>query len=141
VAAKKRSTTERELKREVKTLRSKLERADARANRWKAKARRADEGQAQAQAQVKKLNKRLDKATRPGQIRVSTPPRATSTPTTDPVPSSDAAALETQSTARTQARSAPDATWTVVRLREEARARGLTGVSGKTKAQLLTLLT
>jgi vancomycin resistance protein YoaR len=34
----------------------------------------------------------------------------------------------------------PDATWTVVRLRAEARARGLTGVTRKSKAQLLEVL-
>ncbi len=35
----------------------------------------------------------------------------------------------------------PDASWTVVRLRAEARARGLNGVSTRSKAQLLDLLT
>jgi len=34
----------------------------------------------------------------------------------------------------------PDATWTVVRLRAEARARGLTGATRKSKAQLLDAL-
>jgi hypothetical protein len=35
---------------------------------------------------------------------------------------------------------APDETWSVVQLRAEARARGMTGMSNKTKAQLLTAL-
>ena len=35
---------------------------------------------------------------------------------------------------------APDETWSVVQLRAEARARGLTGMSNKTKAQLLAAL-
>jgi hypothetical protein len=90
---------------------------------------------------VKKLSKRLKRATQPAQTHTSTPPRAASTPTATPVPTSDASAPDTQTGAQTQASSAPDATWTVVRLREEARTRGLTGVSGKTKAQLLALLT
>ena len=34
----------------------------------------------------------------------------------------------------------PDETWSVVRLRAEARARGLTGMWDKTKAQLLAAL-
>ncbi|HEY5783215.1 MAG TPA: hypothetical protein VIT65_00395, partial [Microlunatus sp.] len=35
----------------------------------------------------------------------------------------------------------PDETWTVVQLRAEAHARGLTGMSDKTKEQLLAALT
>jgi hypothetical protein len=34
----------------------------------------------------------------------------------------------------------PDETWSVVQLRAEARARGLTGMSSKTKGQLLDAL-
>jgi hypothetical protein len=34
----------------------------------------------------------------------------------------------------------PDETWTVVELRAEARARGLVGMSSKSKAQLLAAL-
>ena len=40
-----------------------------------------------------------------------------------------------------QPTSTPDASWTVVRLRQEARARGLTGMSGKPKAEVLAALT
>jgi hypothetical protein len=40
-----------------------------------------------------------------------------------------------------QPTSTPDASWTVVRLREEARARGLTGMSKKSKAEVLAALT
>ena len=47
---------------------------------------------------------------------------------------------ETSDTAG-QPTSTPDMSWTVVRLRAEARARGLTGLSSKPKAEILAALT
>jgi len=73
---------------------------------------------AESQAIVKKLRKRLEKAS------------TSSVP--DARPTATASSMETFGT--------PDETWTVVRLRGEARSRGLTGLSGKSKAQLLEML-
>jgi chromosome segregation ATPase len=117
-AKKKRpSSTEKELKTDVKKLRSKLERADAKADRWKKKAARLQKAAARSEAQVKKLEKRLGKATRAAEQ-----------------PAPDAGTGEATSAV------VPDETWTVAQLRAEARDRGLTGLSGKPKAELLAAL-
>jgi hypothetical protein len=118
VAAKKKSATEKQLKGEVKKLRAKLERADAKAERWKSRARQHEKGAAESQATVKKLRKRLEKAS------------AERVPDAQP----------TASVSSPQTGATPDVTWTVVRLRSEARSRGLAGLSGKSKAQLLEML-
>ncbi len=52
----------------------------------------------------------------------------------------DLAAVAATATPQESATVAPDEGWTVVQLRAEARARGLTGLSGKTKAELLDAL-
>ena len=132
-AKKQSAATDKELRGKIKKLRSKLERADARAERWKTKAERLERTAAESEARVKKLTKRLDKASRtsgprqpPAIERAPETPAATTDPT--PVDSSPSAA-------------APDASWTVVQLRAEARSRGIAGLSGKSKAELLAALT
>jgi hypothetical protein len=118
VAAKKKSVTEKQLKGEVRKLRAKLERADAKAERWKSRARQNEKVTAESQATVKKLRKRLEEGSAG---------RSSSAQPTASAPASNNGVT-------------PDESWTVVRLRSEARSRGLTGLSGKSKAQLLELL-
>jgi len=113
---KKSSTTEKDLKAKVKKLRAKLVRADAKAERWKGVARRHEKAATESQATVKKLRKRLDKASASSSVAEA--------PTSEPAASA----------------ATPDDSWTVVRLRAEARSRGLAGFSGKSKAELLELL-
>jgi len=119
VPAKKKPATDKQLKGEVKKLRVKLERAEAKVERWKKRARRSEKDAADSRATVKKLRKRLENAS-----AVAAP---------QALPTAAAASAETSGN--------PDETWTVVRLRAEARSRGLTGLSGKSKAQLLEMLT
>jgi hypothetical protein len=137
VAKKKRSSTpEKALKGTVKGLRTKLERAEARAERWKARAGRFEKAAAESRTQVRKLTKRFEKAaTGPLMPRADPPHTSSRSHGEAPGPS----APDSQGSARRPA-TAPDASWTVARLRDEARSRGLTGYSGRTKAQLLELL-
>jgi hypothetical protein len=116
--SKKSGATKKDLKASVKKLRAKLDRADAKAERWKGVARRHEKAAAEAQATVKELRKRLDEASSAGSGTEAEPETA--------APASPSAA--------------PDESWTVVRLRAEARSRGLTGFSGKSKAELLDVL-
>jgi hypothetical protein len=138
VPAKKQSAaTDKELRGKIKKLRSKLERADARAERWKTKAERLERTAAESEARVKKLTKRLDKASRtsgPRQPPAIERAPETAAATTDPTPV-DSTPVDSSSAA------APDASWTVVQLRAEARSRGIAGLSGKSKAELLAALT
>lgn len=125
MAAKKKQSAEKELKATVKKLRSRLERAEARAERWKKKAGQHAKSADAAQAQVKKLakrNKRLEEQSARGAA--------------DEVHTSSPVSVDTAA----RSNGVPDDTWTVVQLRTEARDRGLTGLSGKSKAQLLEAL-
>jgi hypothetical protein len=134
VPAKKQSAaTEKELRGKIKKLRSKLERADAKAERWKTKAESLEKTAAQSEARVRKLTKRLDKATRTTGSRQP--------PATDHVPEAPAASTDSAPADSSRSAAAPDESWTVVQLRAEARSRGIAGLSGKSKAELLAALT
>lgn len=127
MAAKKRSApADKDLKKSVRKLRAKLDRADAKADKWKKKATKSE-------AEVKKLTRRLDKASRTTEKASA---RDSSSPTVAPIP-----AVAAEPAEATETPAGPDAGWTVVQLRAEARSRGLTGLSGKSKAQLLDALT
>jgi hypothetical protein len=129
------TSDEKELKRAAKRLGTELERSDARVEHWKRKAGRAEKKVAELETKVKKLTKKLRRAT-----AVPAEPLEPTEPVRRPelvaVPEPGAPATSTTSTTSTT----PDASWTVVQLRAEARSRGLTGLSGKTKAQLLDAL-
>ena len=128
----KKTSSEKKLKATIKKLKAKLKRADAKATRWRTKAKAYQATATSAQARIAKLEKKLAEARR------SAGP--TSTRRDELTSPTEAVAPETTDPAR-RPTSTPDATWTVVRLREEARARGLTGMSGKPKAELLAALT
>jgi lysophospholipase len=139
VPAKKRTAaSEKELKATVKKLRSKLERSDARSAHWKKKTAQLEKtvGQlekaaAKSETRVAKLTKRLEESRADGVPQ----PAAEPAPEQVQAPSDD-----TTDTAGAQSGGAPDSSWTVVQLRAEARARGLTGLSNKSKSQLLDAL-
>ena len=134
--AKKRSTaTEKKLKAKVKSLHKQLDKSGAKAERWKDRARRNEDAATKSRATVKKLRKRLEKASAGADLNAQTTAPAHSSPER-----AVASAGGPQSTTSSARSSAPDNTWTVVRLRAEARSRGLTGTSGKSKSQLLELL-
>ncbi len=102
-----------------KKQRAALAKAEARADRWKAKAQKSRAAAAGAEKRVATLEKRVAKLEkRLARVRRDAAPA----PTVEP------------------AEGAPDDSWTVARLRAEARARGLEGLSRKTKQQLIDAL-
>jgi hypothetical protein len=142
MSAKKRSSSEKDLEKTVRKLRAQLERSDAKVKRWKKKAVQSDKAASASQARVKKLERRLDKAAerdaKPTAVPATGPTAdPASGPTAEPASGPTAEPLEPQ---QPEAVEGPDASWTVVQLRAEARSRGLTGLSNKSKAQLLEAL-
>jgi hypothetical protein len=105
--AKGRSEVERELKAQAKKLRAQLAAAEKSAEKWKAKAKDHRSVAVGAKAELAAVRRRMEKT-------------------------------ETAATPETPAAStAPDDSWTVTRLRAEARSRGIAGYSRKSKEQLL----
>ena len=133
---KKLSATNKELSKEITTLRgrlttteAKLARTEERAKRWKTETTAARTAASRSDARAEKLQRKLDRAA------------ATLEPAERSAPAEAAAAnLPTAEAAISGGVTVPDSTWTVPQLRAEARARGLTGLSGKPKAQLLAAL-
>jgi hypothetical protein len=130
------ASSKQELEKTLSILRGQLTRTEKaltkaknRADRWRKEAKAQKRSASRARARVEKLHRKLDGASaapEPAQaataMDVIAPGRSLAEPTTvDSV-------------------TVPDATWSVVQLRAEARARGLTGMSNKTKAQLLNAL-
>jgi hypothetical protein len=106
-----------------------LTKAKSRADRWKKEAKSHRKSASRALARVEKLRQKLDESHALGegvQPAEAAEPKAVGRPMT---PETTVGAV-----------AAPDETWSVVRLRAEARSRGLTGMSNKTKAQLLHAL-
>ena len=132
MATKKKSSSKKQLKSKIKKLKARLKRANAKATRWKKKAKRRQATAASSQARVVKLEKKLAEAR-----RTTSPTSATR----DELPSPTELVVPETTDSADQLTSMPDASWTVVRLRAEARARGLSGMSGKSKAELLASLT
>ena len=130
-AKKKSSSSEKQLKATIKKLKAQLKSADAKATRWQKKAKRHQAALATSQKRVTKLEKKLAEARRTAsepatRDELSSPTEVVAPETTD---------------AAGQPTSTPDMSWTIVRLRAEARARGLTGPSSKPKAEILAALT
>jgi lysophospholipase len=109
---------------------TKLTKATESADRWKKEAAAHRTAAARSDARAEKLRHKLDRATAALKPAPATKPqKAPASGDSTPEPST-AYGLTT-----------PDETWTVVQLRAEAHARGLTGMSDKTKEQLLAALT
>ena len=107
---------------------TKLTKANEKAARWRKEAAAHRTSAARSDARAERLQHKLDRATA----------------ALKPVPAKGSKAASGGSTTEPSTAyglSAPDKTWTVVQLRAEAHARGLTGMSGKTKKQLLAALT
>ena len=109
---------------------TKLTKATESAERWKKEAAAHRTAAARSDARAEKLRHKLDRATAALKPAPSTKPKKTPAPGNSTPEPSTAYGLTT-----------PDETWTVVQLRAEAHARGLTGMSDKTKEQLLAALT
>jgi len=133
---KKLSATNKELSKEVTLLRSqltktetRLARTDERAKRWKTETAAARTAAARSDTRAEKLQRKLDRAVatlEPVKGVAPAESAATGRPAGEPT-APDGVTI-------------PDPTWTVAQLRAEARARGLTGLSGKPKAQILAAL-
>ena len=124
---------DKDLKATVKTLRSDLATTKAKLKQAKKKAARLERSLSDSKSQVKKLKKASTRS------RESVPPVAESSAVE---PSADSAApAEISQPASSTRDVTPDDSWTVVQLRAAARSRGLTGLSGKPKADLLSALT
>jgi hypothetical protein len=133
---KKSSAGKKELKKTQTVLRgqltkteTKLEKAKAKAERWRKEAAAQRNSAARSGARAEKLQKKLDRASADLEPTVATGPleaAASGRPAAEPT-TIDGVTI-------------PDETWTVVELRAEARARGLVGMSNKSKAQLLAAL-
>ncbi len=131
MAAKKaKPSSAKQLRATVKRLEAKFKRADAKATRWKKKAKQYEAAAASSSARASKLEAKLAKARRPtGQSHASPGVEVPAV-----VPSESAIST-------VQPTNTPNDSWTVVELRAEARSRGLTGLSRKSKAELIAALT
>lgn len=128
------SSSEKKLRSTIKKLEAKLESANAETARWKKESKRQRAAASASQASVTRLEKRLTKAKRSAG---KSGPRHVA----QPLPSTTEVTHEETPVSADGLTPAPDAGWTVVRLRAEARSRGLTGVSRKSKADLIDALT
>jgi hypothetical protein len=133
---KKSTAGKKELKKTLTVVRSqltktetKLEKANAKAQRWRKEAQAQRSSAARSGTRAEKLQKKLDRAAgalEPTQATGPLEAAASGRPAAEPT-TADGVTV-------------PDDTWTVVELRAEARARGLVGMSNKSKAQLLAAL-
>jgi DNA repair exonuclease SbcCD ATPase subunit len=130
------TATNRELKKTLSGVRgqltkteTKLTKANEKADRWKKETAAQRTAASRSDARVEKLQKKLDRAAAAlepvqavGPLEAAASGRTVGEPTAP------------------DGLTVPDETWTVVQLRAEARARGLVGMSNKSKAQLLDAL-
>jgi hypothetical protein len=130
------SSKQKDLEKSLSVLRGQLSRTEKaltkaknRADRWRKEAKAQKRSASRARARVEKLRQKLDgasAATEPVQTPAPMELTASDRPVNEPT--------------TVDSLTGPDETWSVVQLRAEARARGLTGVWNKTKAQLLAAL-
>ena len=135
-AIEKSRAKQKDLEKSLSVLRGQLSRTEKaltkaknRADRWQKEAKAQKKSASRARARVEKLRQKLDRApAAPGPVQVAAPIEATvaDRPVNEPT--------------TVDSLTVPDETWSVVQLRAEARARGLTGMWDKTKAQLLAAL-
>ena len=135
-AVEKSSAKQKDLEKSISVLRGQLTKTEKaltkaknRADRWRKEAKAQKRSASRARARVEKLRQKLDGA--------SAAPEPVQAPAPMEVMASDRPVNEPTTV---DSLTVPDETWSVVQLRAEARARGLTGMSNKTKAQLLAAL-
>ena len=131
------TATNRDLKKALSSVRgqltkaeTKLAKANERVERWKKQAAAHRTAASRSDARVERLQKKLDRAT------AALKPVAASGPNV-----AAATGSSVSESTGPDGLSLPDKTWTVVQLQAEARARGLSGTSKKSKSQLLAALT
>lgn len=119
---KSKAGTEKQLKAQIKTLTAELADAKAKRDKWKRRAKAAQndvvelrQGREQGEEATGKAAKRLTSLS------------ASDGASAAPAPQADGFPM-------------PDESWTLAALRDEARRRGVTGLSGKPKAEVLAAL-
>jgi chromosome segregation ATPase len=123
------SSIDKKSKGEVTKLRAQLAAAEKSAEKWKTRATSSKAERAGLKTQLTAVRRQLAKA----EARAARwKDRATSS-----APSPAAAPEPVASASPASGAAGPDESWTVTRLRAEARTRGVAGYSRKTKAQLL----
>jgi lysophospholipase len=123
----------KKLKAKVSKLQDELRRADAKTARWKAAARQSDDTIASLEKRVAKRDKQLARAKQPAASEPEAPSLARPLSSDEDLPPTSEVAPDSTG-------AGPDPSWTVAELRAEARSRGLSGMSRKTKAELLDAL-
>ena len=145
MAKKQKSATaaaEKQLRAAVKKLQGQLAAAEKSAEKWKARAKEGRSVTAGVKSELAAVRRRLEKS----ELSVTKwRDRARKRAPVGAAPSGPAAATSpATSSASVSAGSVPsgdpDDSWTVTALRAEARRRGITGYSRKTKAALLAEL-
>ena len=116
------------LRGELATTKKALDKSKDRADRWRQQAKDQKRAAQRARARIEKLQRKLAGAS-DSSAKVQAAPMAGLASVT---PVAESTTVDVVAV--------PDETWSFVQLRAEARARGLTGMSNKTKAQLLTAL-
>jgi lysophospholipase len=122
---------EKQLKAAVKRLRSQLAAAEKQAEKWKARAKDHKSVASGVRTELGTVRRRLEQA------------EASMRKWKDrggPTAARSTAAVSEPAPGAPRAGSRPDDSWTVTALRAEARRRGLTGYSRKSKADLLAEL-
>jgi chromosome segregation ATPase len=109
---RKKKSSKKELKAKLKKARARRDRAERSAEKWKTKAKQRRTEVEALEAELSGVSLRL------AQAEAATPPKAS----------------------KPERGTAPDESWTVTRLRAEARTRGVPGYSRQSKAQLLAAL-
>ena len=119
---KSKAGTEKRLKAQIKTLTAELADAKAKRDKWKKRAKAAQndvvelrQGREQGEAATGNAAKRLPSLSASDGTSAAAAPKDGALPT-------------------------PDESWTLAALRDEARRRGVTGLSGKPKAEVLAAL-
>ena len=119
---KSKAGTEQQLKAQIKTLTADLADAKAKRDKWKKRAKAAENDVAELSQRREQAQKTAEKtAARPPSGNASDGASAAAAPQADGLPM-------------------PDESWTLAALRDEARRRGVTGLSGKPKAEVLAAL-
>jgi hypothetical protein len=137
---------EDQLKAGAKKLQAQLGTVEKAAGKLASKAKERLPAPSDVKTDLPGVRRRLQKATasvakRKGRAGPAPAAKAPATTASPSKASASKASASKASASKASARSSsPDASWTVADLRAEAKRRGLTGYSGKTKAQLLAQL-
>jgi lysophospholipase len=131
------SAAEKQLRSAVKKLQTQLATAEKSTEKWKSRAKDNKSVASGFRTELTALRRRLEKAE--GSVTKWKDRAKKPVPAMAPAASAPAPTSATSAPAPVKAND-PDDSWTVADLRAEARRRGVTGYSRKTKAELIHAL-